>query len=120
MRRADAGGELQRGQRAWRRTTTTAPSSADSVEAARRDVVVGEIPEGTTDGALQHEAVKASGVVAVGDGGLHSVGDRVDHGVHGRYGCCLLVPWVEMQLRRQSTGELPPSCLRTPIRVSCG
>ena len=40
----------------------TAPSSVKFVEAGRRDAVVGYIPEGTADDALQHEAAKASGV----------------------------------------------------------
>jgi hypothetical protein len=31
-------------------------------------------------------------VVAAGDGGLYGVGDRVDHGVHGRYGIRHPVP----------------------------
>ena len=70
----------------------TAPSSADSVEAARTDAVVGDVPEGTTDGALQHEAAKASGVVAMGDGILHDVGDGIDHRIHGRYMSRHLLP----------------------------
>jgi hypothetical protein len=38
-------------------------------------------------------------VVATVDGGLHHVSDRIDHGIHGRYGVCHLLPWVEMQRR---------------------
>ena len=82
--------------------------------------MVMDVSKGTADGALQHEAKKASGVVATSDGGLHGIGDRVDHGVHGRYGCCHLLPWVVMQRRQRSPDEVPPSCLRTPIRVSGG
>jgi hypothetical protein len=88
MPRADAEGELQHERRARRQTAAIAPSSADSGEAARRDAVVRDIPEGTADGALEREAAKASGVVATVDGGLHCVGDRVDHGIHGRCVVC--------------------------------
>ena len=77
---------------AWRRTVATAPSSADSVEAARRDAVLGDVSEGTVDGALQHEAAKASDVVVTGDGGLHGVGDGIDHRIHVRYGSRHLLP----------------------------
>ena len=59
------------------------------------------------DGALEHEASKASDVVAAGDGDLHGVGDRIHHRIHERYGVCHLLPWVEMQRRRRSLGELP-------------
>ena len=75
-----------------------------------------DVMEGTADGALEHEAAKASGVVATVDGGLHCIGDGVDHGIHERYGVCHLLPWVEMQRRRRSPGELP--LLPSPIRVS--
>jgi hypothetical protein len=40
--------------------------------------VVVDVPEGTMDSALEHEATNTSRVVqGMGDGGLHSVGDRV-------------------------------------------
>ena len=78
--------------------------------------MVGDVSEGTTDGALEHEAAKGSGVVAAGDDGLHGVGDRIHHRIHGRYGVCHLLPWVEMQRRQRSPGELP--LLPSPIRVS--
>ena len=56
--------------------------------------MVVDVVEGTADGALEHEAAKASGVVATVDGGLHRVGDRINHGIHGRYGVRHLLPWV--------------------------
>ena len=39
--------------------------------------MVVDVPEGMADGALQHEAAKASGVVATVDGGLYCMGDRI-------------------------------------------
>ena len=54
--------------------------------------MVGDVPEGTADGALEHEAAKASGMVAAGDGGLHGVGDGIDHRIHGRYRSRHVVP----------------------------
>jgi hypothetical protein len=54
-------------------------------------------------------------MVSMNDGGLHSIGDGIDHRVHGRYGVQHLLPWVEMQQRRRSLGELPPSL---PLSVS--
>jgi hypothetical protein len=38
-------------------------SSADSMEAARRDDVVRDVPEDTADGTLEHVAAKASSLV---------------------------------------------------------
>ena len=69
--------------------------------------MVGDVSEATEDGTLEHEAAKASGMVAMVDGGLHGVGDRIHHRIHGRYGVYHLLPWVEMQRRRRSLGELP-------------
>ena len=68
------------------------PSGTDSMEVERRDAVVVDVAEGTTDGALEHEAEKASGVVATVDGVLHYVGDQIHHRIHGRYGVCHLLP----------------------------
>jgi hypothetical protein len=66
----------------------------DAVEIMRGDAVVGDVLEGTADGALEHETAKTSNMVATVDGGLHYVGDRVNHGIHGRYGVRHLLPWV--------------------------
>jgi hypothetical protein len=74
------------------RMTATAPSSVHSVEAARRNAVVGDVPEDTVDGALEHVAAKATGVVATVVGGLYCVGDGINHGIHGRYGVGHLLP----------------------------
>jgi hypothetical protein len=41
-------------------------------------------------------------MVATVDGGLHCIGDGVDHHIHGRYGVCHLLPWVEMQRHRRT------------------
>jgi hypothetical protein len=62
------------------------------METPRGDAVVGDVPEGTANGALELEVAKASGVVATVDGGLHCVDDGVDQGVHGWYGVCHLLP----------------------------
>jgi hypothetical protein len=57
-----------------------------SMEVTRRDVVVVDVTEGTADSTLEHEAMKASGVVSASDGSLHGVSDEIDHRIHGRYG----------------------------------
>jgi hypothetical protein len=62
------------------------------MEAASRDAVVGDVTKDTADNALEHVAAKATGVVATVDGGLHCVGDGVDHGIHGRNGMGHLLP----------------------------
>ena len=67
----------------------TAPSSAYTVESTRRDEAVRDVLEDSTDGALEHEAAKAPGLVTTMDGGLQRVGDRINHGIHGRYGVAI-------------------------------
>jgi hypothetical protein len=81
--------------------TATTPSIAHSIEAASRDVVLGDVPKDTADGALEHVAAKATGVVATVDGRLHCVGDGVDHGIHGRNGMGHLLP-----LRNGDSGKV--------------
>ena len=43
------------------------------------------VAQGTTNGALHHEATNAAELVVANDGVLHCVRDGIDHGVHGRY-----------------------------------
>ena len=72
--------------------------------------MVGDVPEGTANGALEHEVAKASGMVATMDGGLHRVGDRINHGVHGRYGVCHHLPW-ETATPAKSSAKFPANSL---------
>ena len=58
-------------------------SSADSVESAERRTPFVDVAEGTTDGALQHEAWRTNGGVAASYGRFDGVGDGVNHRVHG-------------------------------------
>lgn len=78
MIRADAWG-VRQGAR--RRTTAALASDA---KAARRDAAVMDVLEGTTNRSLQHVPAKTFGDLAMVDGRLHCIGDRIDHGVHGR------------------------------------
>lgn len=43
-----------------------------------------DVTERTSNGALQHVAVKTSGMVTTNHGGLYGISDVVHHGVHGR------------------------------------
>ena len=81
MRRASAWGELQR----WsaRRRTSSAVRRANSIGAAKRGATFIDVAQCPADGALQHEAGRATGGVAAGDCGLNCVGDGVHHHVHG-------------------------------------
>ena len=72
--------------------------------------MVGDVPEGTADGALEHEAAKASGVVATVDGGFHCVDDRIHHRIHGRYRVCHLLPW-ETATPAKSSVSFPANSL---------
>jgi hypothetical protein len=74
-----------------RRTATTGASNA--VETARRDAAVVDVAKDAANSALEDEVANATGVVvAMDDGGFNSIGDRIHHGIHGRYGVCHLLP----------------------------
>jgi hypothetical protein len=47
-------------------------------------VAVGDVLKCTVDGPLELVAVETSGGMASVNGGLYSIGDGVNHGVHGR------------------------------------
>jgi len=81
MRRASAWGKLQR----WsaRRRTSSAVRRANSIGAAKRGATFIDVAQCPADGALQHEARRATGGVVAGDCGLNCVGDGVHHRVHG-------------------------------------
>ena len=44
----------------------------------------GDVSKDTTDGILEHEPTKATGLDVPVDGVLHCIGDGVNHCVHGR------------------------------------
>jgi hypothetical protein len=99
-----------------------APSRTNSIEAAGRDAVGMDVPKDTANNALYHEVANASGLVATVDGGLHSVGDRVHHRVHGRYGVGHLLPWVRTTLGRFPTNSLsgvPLPLFAQLVRTEC-
>ena len=75
------------------------------------------VAQGTTNGALHHEATNAAGLVAANDGVLHCVRDGIDHGVHGRYVGArhVSLPWVNSgENSGKNSGEslLPSSFLQ--------
>ena len=67
-----------------RRALATASFSADAVGMAGRNAMGGDVSKDTTDGILEHEPTKATGLDVPVDGGLHCIGDGVDHGIHER------------------------------------
>ena len=88
-----------------------------AVRASQRDPLVLNVAQGTTNGALHHEATNAAGLVAADDGVLHCVHDGVDHGVHGRYVGVrhVSLPWVNSgENSGKNSGEslLPSSFLQ--------